>query len=99
MTQGDTLDMIAYGIWILLLILKLCTTHPHVTQLRYADDVGAGGTFEALHDQTSDLLVRGPSRQYSPEPINIIMVVFLRNVQQVEEHFQGMGVQVFNGSR
>ena len=44
-TQGDTLEMIAYGMWILPLIQDLRTDNLRVTQSWYADDAGVGGNF------------------------------------------------------
>ena len=73
--------------------------HPHVMQPQYTDDVGAGGTFDALHDHIRYLQVRVPPRVYSPEPTKIILVVSLRDVQRAEAHFRGMGVQVVIGSQ
>ena len=78
-TQGDPLSMIAYNIGNLPLICELHTTHPHVTQQCYADDSGTVGTFEALHGNTRDLLVRGPTWEYLPGMINIILFIFLWN--------------------
>ena len=99
MNQGDTLDMIVYGIGILPLICELCTAHTNATQPWYAYNVGNGGMFDALQDNMSYFLVRGPPRGYFPEPTKIILVVFPRNVQQSEEHFSRMGLQLVTGIR
>ena len=93
------MDMIAYGIVILPLIRDLCTAHPNSTQPWYADNVGNGGMFDALQDNMSYFLVRGPPRGYFPEPTEIILVVSPQNVQQSEEHFSRMGLQVVTASR
>ena len=45
-TQGEPLAMIAYGIGVLPLIRELRDYHPCVTQPWYANDAGAGGTFQ-----------------------------------------------------
>ena len=45
MTQGDPLDMFAYGIGILLLIKELKAEFSDLTQPWYADDAGALGKF------------------------------------------------------
>ena len=79
-TQGDPLCMIAYGIKILLIIREICTTHPHVVQPWYADETGAGETFEALHEHMRNLLARGPPRGYFPDPTKSILVISPRNV-------------------
>lgn len=43
--QGDPLDMIVYGIGIPNLIRDIQEAHTQVSQLRYADDAEAGGSF------------------------------------------------------
>ena len=86
-TQGGTLDRIAYGIGITLLIHDLHTAHPHVMQLWYAENSGAGGTFDALQEQTREFLVRGLPRGYLPDLTKRILVVSTRNLQRSEEHF------------
>ena len=79
--------MISYGIGILLLVFELCTAHPHIMQLWYADNSGAGGTFKVLHDHIQDLFVRGPLQGYFTEPTKIILVVFPWDFQKTETHF------------
>ena len=63
-------------------------------QLWYLDDAGVGGTFEALRKNMRYLLVRGPPQGYLPDLTMSILVVSPHNVQQSEEQFHGMGVQV-----
>ena len=53
--QGDPLAMIAYIIGFLPLNLDLRISHPHVTQLLYADDAGAGGKFGDIMAHFRDL--------------------------------------------
>ena len=97
-TQGGPLATIVYGIGVLLLISELCTVHPNVMKPWYADVTGVGGTFYSLQEHMRDLLVRGPPWGYFPETTKSILVVYPQNVQQEEEHFHGMGVQVVTGS-
>ena len=59
-TQGDPLDMIAYGIGVLPLIRELRGAHPRVTHPWYADDAGAGGKFPNIMEHLRDLQARGP---------------------------------------
>ena len=47
-TQGDPLDMIAYGLGISPFIQDLRAAHPRVTRPWYADDFGAGGKFLSI---------------------------------------------------
>ena len=98
-THGGPLSMIAYGIGILLLIRDLCDTHLQIMQPWYVDDAGLGGKFKALQEHMWDMLVRGATWGYLPEPTKIILVVSLRNVQRAEAHFRGMEVCVVAGSR
>ena len=71
-TQGEPLSMIAYGIGLLPLIRELWNAHPWVTHPWYADDAGAGGTFQKILEHFWDLQVRGPARGYYPEPTKSI---------------------------
>ena len=48
MTHGHPLDMIAYGIGIILLLKRLNSAYPDVTQSWYADNVGSLGTLDHL---------------------------------------------------
>ena len=57
-TQGDPLAMILYGIGVLPLIRVLRNTQPQVTQHWYADDAGAGGTFQKVQEHFRDLQAR-----------------------------------------
>ena len=56
-TQGHPLAVMAYGMGILPLIQELQKAHPGVTQPWYADDAGAGGTFEGIRCHFDDLMV------------------------------------------
>ena len=47
-TQGYPLAMIAYITGVLPLIRELHYSHPRFTQPWYADDAGAGGTFQHI---------------------------------------------------
>ena len=98
-TQGDTLDMIAYGIGVLPVIRELRVSHPRVTKPSYADDAGAGRKFVHILVHLWDIQARVPERGYYPEPTKIILVVALWNVAQAEEFFQGMAIQVVTGHR
>ena len=100
-TQGDPLAMIAYGIGVPPLIRELRNTPPppRVTQPWYADDAGAGWTFQQIQEHFWDLQARGPARDYYPEPTKSIFVVAPGNVARDEEHFWGIGIQVVTGHR
>ena len=83
-TQGDPLAMIAYGIGVLTLIRELRNTHPRVTQPWYADDAGAGRTFQHILEHFRYLQARGPARGYYPDPTKRILVVAPGNVAWAE---------------
>ena len=46
--QGYPLDMVAYGIGIILMIKHVNLTYPGITQPWYADNAGLLGTFDDL---------------------------------------------------
>ena len=91
--------MIAYGIGVLPLIKELWNAHPRVTQTWYANDAGAGGTFQQIQEHVRDLQVRGTARGYYPEPTKSILVVATGNIAWAEEHFRGLGIRVVTGHR
>ena len=97
--QVDPLAMIAYGIGVLPLIKELRNAHPQVTQPWYADDAGAGGTFQQILEHFRDLQARGTAHGYYPEPTKSILVVSPGNVAWTEEHFRGLGIRVVTGHR
>ena len=63
MTQGDTLVMIPYGIWILPLIKNIKQAIPDVIQPWYADDAGDLGTFGRLETYFDSLTRQGQTVQ------------------------------------
>jgi hypothetical protein len=68
-TQGDPLAMFAYGIGVLPLIRRLKRNHPRLFQPWYADDAGAGGTFNDIRAMFEELQKIGPAYcGYFPEP-------------------------------
>ena len=75
MTQGDPLEMIAYGIGILPLIKNIKRDIPEVTQPWYADDAGALVTFAILNTYFDSLTCQGPVRGYHPKPTKIVLIV------------------------
>ena len=90
--------MITYGIGVLPIIQDIRDVDPFVTQPWYADDAGAGGTFEQILSHFRDLQARGPPWGYFLEPTKSILVVPPRNVAREEELFRGMGMTVVTGS-
>ena len=83
-TQRDPLAMISYGIGVLPLIRDLRRDHPYVTQPWYADDAGAGGSFEAVMSDFRDLRLKGTAQGYFPEPTKSILVVAEQNVPRAD---------------
>ena len=97
-TQGNPLDVIAYGICILTLISELCAAHHHFMRPWYTDDVDTGWKFAALQGHIRDMMVGGPPQGYFPCPIKRILIISHLNVLREEEYFSGMGVRVVTGS-
>ena len=91
--------MIVYGIGVLPRIWELRNAHPRATQPWYADDTGAGGTFQQIQEHLWDLEVRVPACGYYPEPTKSILVVASGNVARAEEHFRGIGIRVVTENR
>jgi hypothetical protein len=59
-TQGDPLAMVAYGIGLLPIIRQLKAEFPAVEQPWYADDAGAGGSFQGIRAYFQRLQEIGP---------------------------------------
>ena len=91
--------MIAYGIGFLTHIRELREAHPRVTQMWYADEAGAGGTFHHIMAHLRDMQARSLPRGYFLEPIKSISAMALRNVARTEDFFQWMGLHIVMGSR
>ena len=69
------------------LIRDLREEKTRVTQPWYADNAGAGGTFEHILSHFNDMLARGPYMGYFPDPTKSILVVSPRNVPRAEDLF------------
>ena len=91
--------MIAYGIEVLPLIRDIRNAHPQVTQTWYADDAGAGGTFQQILEHFQKLQARALAQGCYPEPTKSILVVAPGNIAREEEHFRGIGIRVVTGHR
>jgi hypothetical protein len=98
-TQGDPLSMFAYGIGILPLIRILKAEFPAVEQPWYADDAGAGGSFNEIRRFFCKLEEIGPSYGYYPEPSKSILVVPQHNLEAAREAFPDFGFKVTTGNR
>ena len=46
--QRGPLDVVDYGVGVLIMIKRLKTVYPDITQPCYADDAGALGTYENI---------------------------------------------------
>ena len=86
--------MIAYGIGVLHLIREISNAHPRVSQPWYADDAGAGGTFQQILEHFRDFQARRPARGYYPDPTKRILVMAPGNVDREEKHFRGLEIRV-----
>ena len=97
-TQGNPLSMFTYVIGTLPLI-HLLRNPGHWTQLWYADDASAGGTFPELCTWLDSLCSRGPAFGYYPEPTKSFIVVNERWKKEAAAIFGDLGVQVVTGHR
>ena len=91
--------MIAYDIGVLPLIRELLESHPEVSQLWYADNVGNGRISPHIISHLYDIMVRGPHRGYSPELTKSILLVSEPNLAKAESLFRGEGITIVMGSR
>jgi hypothetical protein len=98
-TQGDPLAMVMYGVGLLPLIRILKKTVPDLHQPWYADDAGAGGTFQNIRLYFEKLQEFGPPRGYFPEPSKSILIVRNHNKEKAEVCFKDSGFKVVTGSR
>ena len=98
-TQGDPMAMVAYGLMLLPLIIQLKKEHPDVDQPWYADDAGAGGSFQAIRKQFESLKKLGPARGYFPEPSKSILVVREANLAAAQAALGDLGFRITTGNR
>ena len=68
MTEGDPLDMVAYGIGVIVTIKRLKAADLDVTQPWYAADVEALGTYENIKLYFNMVKQFCPGRGYYPKP-------------------------------
>ena len=79
-TQGDPLDMVAYGIGVLPLTKILKAAYTDVTQTWYAENDGELGTFDNIGSYFNALKHFGPGRGYYPKPPNSVLIVHPNNL-------------------
>ena len=99
MTQGEPLEIIAYGIGILPLIKNLKQDITDVTRTLYADDAGALGTFARIETYFNSLTRQGLGRRYYPEPSKSILIVHPENLKDGKEFGPRHGFKVCTGAR
>lgn len=90
--QGDPLSMFLYAIATLPLIDQV--QQDSVTQLWYADDASALGSFSSLLQWFQCLQRAGPSFGYFPEPKKCYLIVKGPMVDSALSVFEGTGVNV-----
>ena len=83
--QEEQLDMVAYGIWVPLLIKQLNETHPDITQPCYNDDTGALGTYNNIELYFYLLKHSGPGHGYYPKPSKSVLIVHPDNFEMVKQ--------------
>ena len=75
MQGGGGLDMVAYGIGVLLLIKRLKLAYPDITQPWYANNAGTLDTIDNLEIYFYLLKTNGPEQGYYPDPTKIFLIV------------------------
>ena len=88
-----------YGLASSPLIRKLNTECKLDRHLRYADDCGAGATFDYLEKYFDFLKVHCPSCGYTPQPHKCILVTSDRNLSSAKSKFERYGMKVVIGSQ
>ena len=81
------------------LIQDLRTAQPGVTQPWYADESGAGRTFNGIRWHLDSLMIRGPLQGYFMDPTKRILVVYPWKVPRVKAFFRGYSLKILTGSR
>jgi hypothetical protein len=91
--------MFIYSIGLLPLIRQLKPEFPEVQQPWYADDVGAGGKFEAIRCQFVRLKEIRPNFGYYPESSKSILIVPQHNYDAALDYFSDLTFTVTTGLR
>ena len=66
--------------------------HKHLDRhMRYADDCGAGATFDVLEKHFDLLKVPSPSYGYTPQPQKCILVTNDRNLSSAKTKLESYG--------
>ena len=86
-TQGDTLEIITYGIGILPITREIRAAHHIVMQTWYDDVTGAGGNFADIWAHLEDLMVHGTLLGYLPSTTKSILVVSPNKFPQEYTYF------------
>ena len=81
MTQGYSLDKVAYWTRILPLIKHLKSVYPGVTHPCYANYSGALGMFDTLERYFNSLKHNGLARGYYLKPTKSIIIVYPKNLK------------------
>jgi hypothetical protein len=97
-TQGDPLSMMFYGVSLLPLINSL-PRDAETTPTWYADDASVIGPLISIKVWLTDLINRGPSYGYYPEPKKSYLVVKEKFKDVAEEIFGDLGVKIVTGQR
>ena len=99
MTQGDSLDMFAYGIGVTLLIKRLEAEFTDIAQPRYADDTGAIDMFKNIGFYFNLLKRFGLCCEYCPKPPKIVLIVQPNNLESRKRYVLIHGFKVCTGAR
>lgn len=86
--QGCPLSMFLYGLTLVPLIKKLQHLHPNCTQIFFADDGNAGGTWAQLRQYWSSLCKLGPQYGYFPNSTKTKLLVPEQSLQNAQSYLR-----------
>ena len=92
-TQGDPLSMAFYAIGVLPLIMQLKDLEKWV-QVWYANDASSYGKLTLLRDWFGNLLAKGPTFGYFPEPSKSVLVVAECDIHKANRLFDDLGIKI-----
>jgi hypothetical protein len=92
-TQGDNCASGFYSISTMLMIKELSLI-PHIKQIWYADDGGAGGTLEGLRKWWEKIVQLGPDIGYFPNSKKTWLVIKPQYIVEAEVVFSGTGINI-----
>ena len=99
--QVDPLDMAIYAIGItpMLDMMSAAMQNDHNKMVRFADDVTASGSLEALRRWWDTLMQIGPNYDYYPQPTKSWLIVKENELEEAARVFGGTNIQITTGGK